>query len=210
MEEHRGKMKNTKFVILMLFLGILGAKKAAALPAFNFYAGFANAWTSTSTTDVGYHVGWNASADVNWNIRVLLPHSASRIRSSTASILISPGFRGQFLDLAASNWLADGSRYRAWSAFGLGPEIGVGLNISHFGISRGQTFLLSTALLGNVAHYTQTSLYNAYMSWLIKASWDLELKHGWAVSTSFPVEFAYRADGRSIVSGLGIGVKYAF
>jgi hypothetical protein len=36
MEEHRGKMKNTKFVILMLFLGFLGAKKAAALPAFNF------------------------------------------------------------------------------------------------------------------------------------------------------------------------------
>jgi len=210
MQELVGKMKNTKFVFLMLFLGILGAEKATALPAFNFYAGFANAWTSTSTTDFGYHMGWGLSADASWTIRLPLGGDASKTSPAATSILILPGLRGQFIDMAASNWLSDGSRYRAWNAFGIGPELGIGLNTSHFIFSRGQTFLISAAGLANLANYTQTSLYNAYMSWLVKASWELELTKGWAVSTSLPVEFAYRADGQSIIASINIGVRYGF
>ncbi len=65
-------------------------------------------------------------------------------------------------------------------------------------------------MLGNVANYTQTSLYNAYISWLVRASWELELSKGWALSAALPVEFAYRADGQSIISTINIGVRYAF
>jgi hypothetical protein len=213
MQEHRGKMKDTKFVILLLFLSALGAEKVAALPTLNVAPGFMNAWTNlnSSTTDTtGHHMGWSLSADASWPIRLPLGGDVSAMASPATSVLILPGLRGQFIDMGASNWLSDGSRYRAWSAFGLGPEVGIGFNINNFIIQRGQTFLVSAALLGNVAHYTQTSLYSAYISWLVEPSWELELNKGWALSASFPVEFAYRADGQSIISGIDIGVRYAF
>jgi hypothetical protein len=202
MQERIGKMKHTKFAILIAFWGIFGAGRATALPALNFYAGFANAWTSTSTTDMGHHYGWSLSADASWAFHIPL--------GDETSMLILPGLRGQFIDMAASNWLSDGSRYRAWSAFGLGPELGIGLNTDNFILSRSQTFLVSAAVLGNVTNYTQTSLYNAYISWLVRASWELELSKGWALSAALPVEFAYRADGQSIISTINIGVRYAF
>jgi hypothetical protein len=157
---------------------------------------------------MGHHCGWSLSADARWVIR--LPLDGEAQAASATSVLILPGMRGQFVAMAASNWLSDGSRYRAWSAFGLGPELGIGLYTSTFILSQGQTFLLAAAVLGNVANYTQTSLYNAYVSWLVEACWELELAKGWALSTAFPVEFARRADGQSIIATVNLGVRHAF
>ncbi len=211
MRKRIGKMKITTFVLLTALWAFLGIEKVIALPALDLHAGFANAWTSlnASTSDtMGHHCGWSLSADARWVIR--LPLDGDAQAASATSVLILPGMRGQFVAMAASNWLSDGSRYRAWSAFGLGPELGIRLYTSNFILSHGQTFLVAAAVLGNVANYTQTSLYNAYLSWLVEACWELELAKGWALSTAFPVEFAYRADGRSIIATVNLGVRHAF
>jgi hypothetical protein len=211
MRRRIGKMKIVTIALLTALLATVGTEKVIALPALDLHAGFANAWTSlngSSSDAMGHHCGWSLSADARWVIR--LPLDGKEQAASATSVLILPGMRGQFVAMAASNWLSDGSRYRAWSAFGLGPELGIGLYTSTFILSQGQTFLVAAAVLGNVANYTQTSLYNAYVSWLVEASWELELAKGWALSTAFPVEFAYRADGRSIIATVNLGMRHAF
>jgi len=211
MRKRIGKMKIVTIALLTALLATVGTEKVIALPALDLHAGFANAWTSlngSSSDAMGHHCGWSLSADARWVIR--LPLDWKEQAASATSVVILPGMRGQFVAMAASNWLSDGSRYRAWSAFGLGPELGIGLYTSTFILSQGQTFLVAAAVLGNVANYTQTSLYNAYVSWLVEASWELELAKGWALSTAFPVEFAYRADGRSIIATVNLGMRHAF
>ncbi len=212
MQTRIGKMKHTKFAILLAFLCILGAGKAAALPTLDFYAGFTNAWTSLDTSTsatMGHHYGWSISADVRWLARrIALDRDTPA--TATASVSILHGIHGQFIAMDASNWLDDGSRYRAWSALGLGLELGIGLSTSNFILPWSQTFFVSTGVLGNLANYSQTSLYNAYISWLVKASWVLELSKGLALSAALPLEYAFRADGRSIIATLNLGVRYAF
>ncbi|MEN6498909.1 MAG: hypothetical protein ABFC65_00050 [Rectinema sp.] len=213
MQTRIGKMKHTKFAILLAFLCTLGAGKAAALPALDFYyVGFANAWTSldTSTSEtVGHHYGWSISADLRW-VAMRIALDRDTLPTAAVSVSILHGIHGQFIAMAASNWLEDGSRYRAWSALGLGPELGIGISTSNFILPWSQTFFVSAGVLGNLANYSQTSLYNAYISWLVKASWALELSKGLAISAALPLEYAFRADGRSIIATLNLGVRYAF
>ena len=213
MQKHRGKMKHVRFALLILVLSLAGAAEVSALPAFNFYAGFMNAWTNLNASNLdtmGHHLGWGIASDAVWNIEIPLKTNDSKDATVKTALLVLPGIRAQFIDMGASNWLDDGSRYRAWSAFGLGPELGIGFKVNNFIIKRPQTFQLSAAMLGNVANYTQTSLYNAYLSWLITPSWTLSLNKGWAASASLPLEYACRADGYSVIAGLDIGVHYAF
>jgi hypothetical protein len=212
MRRRIGKMKIVTIALLTALLATVGTEKVIALPALDLHAGFANAWTNlngSSSDAMGHHCGWSLSADARW-VATCVALDRAAATTSTASVSILYGVRGQYIALAASNWLADGSRYRAWSAFGLGPELGIGLYTSTFILSQGQTFLVAAAVLGNVANYTQTSLYSAYISWLAEVSWALELSKCLALSAAIPLEFAFRADGQSIIAALNLGVRYAF
>jgi hypothetical protein len=211
MQTRIGKMKGIALALTVVFCAILEPAAVVATPALDLYAGPASAWThlnaSTSNT-MGQHYGWGLSVEARW-VATCVALDRAAATTSTASVSILYGVRGQYIALAASNWLADGSRYRAWSAFGLGPELSIGLNTDNVLLSRPQTFLVSAAVLGNLANYTQTSLYSAYISWLAEVSWALELSKCLALSAAIPLEFASRADGQSIIAALNLGVRYA-
>ncbi len=201
------------FFLLLLFSNLSTALTIGALPALEFGMGFADAWTNTQSTATGYHNGWNVSAEANWIFRISLDnkdiHNAGKEIPPPISIILSPGFHAQYIDMSASNWLSDGSCYRAWSAIGLGPELEFGLEFVDSIIVH-RSLLFSVAYLANFSNYTQTMLYSAYNSWLLKVSWNTKIDRGLAFFMALPLEYAFRADGKSILSGLVMGIRYEF
>jgi hypothetical protein len=209
-----GKAKTKLFFFLVLVFCNLGATQTiGALPVLEFGMGFADAWTKTQSTATGYHNGWNVSAEANWIFRISLDnkdiHNAGKEIPPPISIILSPGFHAQYIDMSASNWLSDGSCYRAWSAIGLGPELEFGLEFVDSIIVH-RSLLFSVAYLANFSNYTQTTLYSAYNSWLLKVSWNTKIDRGLAFFMALPLEYAFRADGKSILSGLVMGIRYEF
>jgi len=129
-------------------------------------------------------------------------------------VIVNPGFSLHFYTIEASNWLSDASQYRGWNALGIGPRLGIGIvpSLSLIGncMNLDSSMFLSIGYFANFAHYTQTTLYTGYYSWLLSAEWDLRIRDAVSFSFLIPIEFAKRADGRSIISGFEVGVKYAF
>ncbi len=204
-----GKIRTaTLFGIIMLF-GMVVARGAEAQPQVGLNAGFTNAWTRISASDVGYHRGWNVVANAGWNFDIPLRTPGDTSRSGLALSLI-PGLRTQYLDIGPSNWLLDGSRYRAWNALGIGPEMSAGIIFAGPFAGVSQELSLDTAFLANFCNYTDTTLYTAYTSWLIGARYTVQVGARLSVTASVPVEFAARADGSSIIVGLSVGGRYAF
>jgi hypothetical protein len=180
-----------------------------AQPTIKLNVGYLNVWTTIAGTDLGHHVGWNVGADARWLFAIPVQTRKQESTSAIVSILCIPEIRTQFSSISASNWLSDGSRYRAWNASAFGPELSLGLNIHNFDATLGQTILLSGAFLENFCHYTDTTLYAAYTSWRIGLLWNLELNRKWMIGLDIPIEFATRADGQSIIAGVALGARYA-
>jgi len=202
------------FSLLLLFSNLSTALTIGALPTLEFGMGFANAWTNTQSTTTGYHKGWNVSAEANWIFRISIDnkdiHNAGKEIPPPVSIILSPGFHAQYIDMSASNWLSDGSCYRAWSAIGLGPELEFGLEFVDSIMVHKNSLLFSISYLANFANYTQTTLYSAYNSWILKVSWNTRIDHSTAFFAALPLEYAFRADGKSILSGIIMGIRYEF
>ncbi len=204
-----GKVRTTALFGIIAIFGLYVVRGVVAQPQAGLNAGFTNAWTKTSTSDLGYHIGWNIVANAGWSFDIPLNTPQKTARRALAASLI-PGLRAQYLYIGPSNWLNDGSRYRAWNALGFGPEVSAGFMISGSGAHLSQVVSLDAAFLANFCNYTDTTLYTAYTSWLIGLSYTARLGSLWSVVASVPVEFASRADGRSIIVGISVGGRYAF
>ena len=212
-----GKAKAKPFLFLVFMVCKLGATQAiGALPALEFGMGFAYARTKVESAATGYHHGWNVSADANWLFRIsledenLIKAKAEKETSSRVNMIFSPGLHAQFITMSASNWLPDGSRYRAWDSIGIGPELNLGLEFTNSMTMHKNGFLFSMAYLASFSNYTQTTLYSAYNSWVLKVSWNTRIDHNTAFFAALPLEYAFRADGKSILSGLVMGIRYEF
>lgn len=194
------------FIILLFYANAMNAEAQPTLEAQFLYA---NAWTWTSDNSMARHSGFEANMNMRW-----LFFSKSVTNPSDAPVLpslfFSAGIHLQFLDMGASNWLADGSRYRAWNALGMGPEAGMGMELPGILQGRRQTVFLAIAPIANFSKYTDTTLYNAYWSGFLRLSWEAEFANHWAVGISLPVEIAGRSDGTSVIAGIGVGLSYAF
>ncbi len=114
--------------------------------------GFAYARTKVESAATGYHHGWNVSADANWLFRIsledenLIKAKAEKETSSRVNMIFSPGLHAQFITMSASNWLSDGSRYRAWDSIGLGPELNLGLEFTNSMTMHKNGFLFSICI----------------------------------------------------------------
>ena len=215
MDKLIGKARSKVFFFLLLvFCNLSIVLTIGALPALEFSMGFADAWTNTQSTATGYHNGWNFSADAYWLFRISIDNkNLTKVEEkipSRVSTILSPGLHVQYISMSASNWLSDGSRYRAWSAIGLGPELEFGLEFLDSIMMHKNSLLFSMAYLANFSNYTQTTLYSAYNSWLLKVSWNTKIDRGPAFFAALPLEFAFRADGKSVLSGLVMGIRYEF
>jgi len=203
-----GKIRLATLLGFIALFGMCAARGAEAQPLVSLNAGFTNAWTRTSTSVFGHHTGWNVVADAGWNFDIPLEAAETASRKSLALLLV-PGLRAQYLDIGPSNWLGDGSRYRAWNALGFGPELSAGLMLSSPGARFSRALSLDAAFLANFCNYTNTTLYTAYTSWLIGLSYTARLGSQWSIAASVPVEFASRADGQSLILGISVGGRYA-
>ncbi len=203
-----GKIRAATLIGIIALFGIYAARGAGAQPLVGLYAGFSNAWTKTPASGMGYHRGWNVVANAGWNFDIPLEAAGTAPRTMFAFSL-APSLRTQYLNIGPSNWLSDGSRYRAWNALGFGPEVSAALLISESSAHVSHLVSLDAAFLANFCNYTNTTLYTAYTSWLIGLSYTARLGGLWSLVASVPVEFAGRADGQSIIVGISVGGRYA-
>jgi len=203
-------MKARRIFGIVAFISLCILQTLPARPTIKLDIGYLNVWTNIAGKDLGHHVGWNVGADAGWFYTLPVHTKKQESPSSIVSFLCIPEIRAQFSSISASNWLSDGSRYRAWDAWAYGPELSLGVNIHNFSATLGQTILLSGAFLENFCHYTNTTLYTAYTSWRVGLSWSLELDRKWTIGLDVPIEFAARADGQSIIAGVMLGARYAF
>lgn len=210
-----GKMSKpglvTAFAILLLYASTMNV---AAQPTLEAQFLYTNAWTWTRTTAVSRHTGFASSFDATWIFNAKNDSLAAN-EGPRILWLFAVGAHAQFLSEGASAWLSDGSRYRAWNALGIGPKAAIGLELPGIllakkQIAKKQTIFFGVAPIANFSRYTATTLYNAYWSWALKLSWEAEIAHNWAFGISLPVEIAWRSDGTSMISGIGIGLSYAF
>jgi len=205
-----GKTRNTALAGLLLVLfSFAVSEKTYASPQIDAGAMYASAWTWTSNSSMARHSGFEASINMRW-LFFGKPVKNSSSGPGQSSLFFSAGILLQFLDMGASNWLADGSRYRAWNALGMGPEAGIGMVLPGILQERRQTFFLAISPIANFSKYTSTTLYNAYWSGFLRLSWEAEFANHWAVGISLPVEIAGRSDGTSVIAGIRAGLSYAF
>lgn len=204
-----GKMRVAALIGFIALFGLSIEQIAAAQPNITLNAGFINAWTKISSSDIGHHLGWSVVTDANWNFSIPLG-APTGVPHAGLFLSLAPGLRSQYLDIGASNWLSDGSRYRAWNALGVGPELSLGLTIAGSGSVLSQTISVDGAFLANFCNYTDTTLYTAYTSWLVGAGWTMNFNSKWSITAQVPIEFAARADGNSIIAGICVGGRYAF
>ncbi|MGB9685241.1 MAG: hypothetical protein ACPLYX_01960 [Rectinema subterraneum] len=194
------------FIILLFYANAMNAEAQPTLEAQFLYA---NAWTWTSATAFSRHTGYAFSLDAQWLFPLRLSSGAQE-ENRGISLLFAAGVHAQHVNMAASVWLADGSRYRAWNALGFGPEVGVGIQSAGLSVGRKQIFALSAGPIANFSNYTSTTLYNAYWSGYLKLSWEAEIGRHWALNVSLPMEIGSRSDGTSVIAALGVGVRYVF
>lgn len=204
-----GKIRLAIVCGLVALFGFAAAQPGESQPSIELGLGLANAWTETTSSDMGHHWGWNFIADTGWDFSVPLGSPQGETQGAV-SLSFLPGFRTQILDIGASNWLSDGSRYRAWNAFGFGPELNLGLKISSGRPGYFHRIYVEGAFLANLSNYTNTTLYSAYTSWLVGTGWAMKIDRSWSVGLQIPVEFATRSDGRSVIAGISAGGRYAF
>lgn len=165
--------------------------------------------------DSGSHEGFASGIDGRWIF--LKPGGSDQAsvpdpdrKTPKAGIILFAGFSLQYIDMQASNWLSDGSRYRAWNALALAPYIGVGLAFRSFWPEAEQRLALSAGPSASFSHYSGTSLYSAYWSGWMRPEWELGIGRHLHIALELPIEYCARADGTSVLAGLGLGVRYVF
>lgn len=202
-------------ILLLPLMFLFPLMNACAELSLGAFIAPARALTWVEGLDSGSHEGFASGIDGRWIF--LRPAGSDKPsvpahdgKTPKAGIILFTGFSLQYIDMQASNWLSDGSRFRAWNALAMAPYIGIGVAFRGSWPEAEQRLALSAGPSASFSNYSGTSLYSAYWSGWLRPEWELGIGRHLHFSLELPIEYCARADGTSVLAGIGLGVRYVF